>query len=114
MTDHQRSPQHKKAMVTRSGIKVPKLIRSVLATGIIFLLIMSLLRVALYLSFSKQGNHFGDLLPAFVLGFRFDCRYVGILLVILLISGSFPALHPLRSQAGKRWAIFLTSLAAFL
>ena len=101
-------------MVTRSGIKIPKLIRSVLATGIIFLLIMSLLRVALYLSFSKQGNHFGDLLPAFGLGFRYDCRYVGILLVILLISGSFPALHPFRSNTGKRWAIFLISLAGFL
>jgi phosphoglycerol transferase MdoB-like AlkP superfamily enzyme len=101
-------------MVTRSGIKVPKLVRSVLATGIIFLLIMSLLRVALYLSFSKQGNHFADLLPAFGLGLRYDCRYVGILLVILLISGSFPALHPFRTNTGQRWAIFLASLAAFL
>jgi len=101
-------------MVTRTGIKVPKLIRSVLATGIIFLLIMSLLRTALFLSFSKQGNHFGDLLPAFWLGVRFDLRYVGILSAILLISGSIPPLHPFRSKAGRKLSLFLTGLAGFL
>jgi len=101
-------------MLRRSGIKIPKLIRSVFATGIIFLLIMSLLRVVMYLSFSKQGNSFGDIFPSFILGVRFDLRYVSILTLLLLIVGSFSALHPTKSRTGKRVALFLTGLAGFL
>ena len=75
---------------------------------------MSLLRMGLYLFFSRQGNSFGNLLPAFILGLRFDLRYVCILLLLLLITGSFPVLHPIQRVPGRRWALFLTGLAGFL
>jgi len=101
-------------MGTKAGIKIPKLIRLIFAMGIIFLLIMSLLRLFLFLSFNKQGHSFADLLPAFGLGLRFDLRYVGILCVLLLITGSFPFLHPFRRPGGRKWAIFLMGLAGFL
>ncbi len=101
-------------MGTKAGIKIPKLIRLIFATGIIFLLIMSLLRLFLFLSFSKQGHTFSDLLPAFGLGLRYDLRYVGILCVFWLITGSLPFLHPYRKPAGRKWAIFLSGLAGFL
>src|SRR6187399_2104204 len=101
-------------MGTKAGIKIPKLIRLVFATGIIFLLIMSLLRLALYWAFSKQGHTFSDLLPAFGLGVRFDLRYAGILCVLLLITGAFPFLSPFRRSSGRKWALFLLGLAGFL
>jgi len=101
-------------MGTKAGIKIPKLIRLIFATGIIFLLIMSLLRLVLFLSFSKQGHTFSDLLPAFGLGLRYDLRYAGILCALLLITGSLPFLHPYRKPAGMKWAIFLIGLAGFL
>ncbi|MDO6432455.1 sulfatase-like hydrolase/transferase [Flavitalea sp. BT771] len=75
---------------------------------------MSLLRLFLFISFNKQGHSFSDLLPAFGLGVRFDLRYVGILCVLLLITGSFPFLQPFRRPAGRKWAIFLMGLAGFL
>ena len=75
---------------------------------------MSLLRVALYFSFSKQGNHFTDVLPSFGLGLRFDLRYAGILTLALLILGMIPALNPFRTVAGRRTALFLGGLAGFL
>ena len=101
-------------MSISSWIKIPKLIRSVFATGVIFLLIMSLLRLALFLSFSRQGNHFADVLPSFVLGLRYDLRYAGILAILLLILGWFPPLNPFQRKAGKKTALFLVGLAAFL
>jgi phosphoglycerol transferase MdoB-like AlkP superfamily enzyme len=101
-------------MGTKAGIKIPKLIRLIFAMGIIFLLIMSLLRLALFLSFSKQGHSFGEMLPAFGLGLRFDLRYIGIISALLLITGSLPFLDPFRKPAGRKWTIFLIGLAAFL
>ncbi|HEY4207593.1 MAG TPA: sulfatase-like hydrolase/transferase [Puia sp.] len=90
------------------------MIRLIFVVGIIFLLIMSLLRLGLYLSFSKQGHSFSDLLSSFVLGIRFDLRYAGILCVLLLLTGSLPFLHPFRRTAGRKWAIFLIGFSGFL
>ncbi len=97
-----------------SGLKIPKLIRWIFLTGIIFLLIMTGLRAFLFASFSKQGNYLQDVVPSFILGLRYDLRYVCILCLLLLILGSFPALHPFRSSMGKRTALFIVGLAAFL
>ena len=101
-------------MLTRSGIKIPKLVRFVFSVEIIFLLIMSLLRIILFMVFSRQGNHFTDVLPSFLLGLRFDLRYTGILGALLLIIGSFPAVDPMLTASGKKLALFFTGLAAFL
>src|SRR5882762_1327318 len=97
-----------------SRLKIPKLIRWILWTGIIFLLIMSLLRIGLYYSFNKQGNHFSDIIPALLLGLRFDGRMVCILLLLLLLAGSFSFLDPFRTGRGKKTALFITGLAAFV
>jgi len=86
----------------------------IFSTGIIFLLIMSLLRLALYLSFSRQGHHFAGLLPAFGLGIRYDLRYVGILEALILITGSLPFWDPFQREGGRKWVIFLMGLAGFL
>ncbi len=101
-------------MLTRSGIKIPKLVRFIFSVEIIFLLIMSLLRVLLFLFFSRQGNHFTGVLPAFILGLRYDLRYVGILGALLLITGSFPWLDPFQTVRGRKLAFFFTGLGAFL
>jgi len=90
------------------------LIRLIFVVGIIFLLIMSLLRLGLFLFFSRQGHSFSDLLSSFVLGIRFDLRYAGILCVLLLITGSLPFLDPFRKPAGRKLTLFLIALSGFL
>jgi phosphoglycerol transferase MdoB-like AlkP superfamily enzyme len=92
---------------------IPKTVRLVFSTGIIFLLILSLLRLALFLSFSRQGHTFGAVFPAFLLGIRFDLRYVGILEVLLLILGSITALSPFNSRAGRKLTFGVITVAAF-
>jgi phosphoglycerol transferase MdoB-like AlkP superfamily enzyme len=86
----------------------------VFSTGIIFLLIMSLLRLSLYLAFPAQGHSFTGVLPSFLLGLRFDLRYVGILCLLLLLLGSLPVFQPFRTVAGRRIVLSLTAIAAFL
>ncbi|HTI08727.1 MAG TPA: sulfatase-like hydrolase/transferase [Puia sp.] len=101
-------------MLTRSGIKIPKLVRFIFSVEIIFLLIMSLLRMLLFLVFSRQGNHFAGVLSSFLLGLRYDLRYAGILGALLLIMGSFAPLDPFLKGAGRKLVLFFTGLAAFL
>jgi hypothetical protein len=95
-------------------IKVPKLIRWIFATGIIFLLLMFLLRIALFLVFSSQGNSFSGVFPSFILGLRYDIQIICIVLVLLLLAGSLPFLHPFETNRGRQTALFLTGLTAFL
>jgi phosphoglycerol transferase MdoB-like AlkP superfamily enzyme len=97
-----------------SRIKIPKLVRSVFAVSIIFLLIMSLVRVAFFYAFSRQGHSLGDVIPSFVMGLRYDLRWVGVLFLLLLLLGSIRLLDPFRSVPGRRLALFLIGLAAFL
>ena len=94
-------------------IKVPKLIRWIFATGIIFLLLMFLLRWALFLVFNRQGNTFSDAFPSFVLGSRFDIQFISIVLILLLLIGSLPFLHPFETRNGRKTAFFLTGLTSF-
>jgi Sulfatase len=104
-------------MINRSATNlpnIPKTVRLVFSIGIIFLLIMSLLRLALFISFSAQGHSFLSLLPAFLLGLRYDLRYAGIFSAVLLITGSFTFLDPFRSKAGRRWLFFLGGLAGLI
>ena len=104
-------------MLNRSATNlpnIPKTVRLVFSTGIIFLLMMSLLRLALFLAFSRQGHSWGALIPSFLLGIRYDLRYVGILDVLLLLLGILRVSDPFRSGWGRRLALGLIGIAAFL
>ncbi len=97
-----------------SALKIPKLIRWIFFSGIIFLLIMSLLRTALFLCFPKQGNHLADLVSTFVLGIRYDLREVCIVCVLLLILGSISFFDPFRTNRGEKICLFIIGLSAFV
>ncbi len=75
---------------------------------------MSGLRLALFLAFSTQGHRFTEVLPSFVLGIRFDLRYVGILALLLLLLGSLPFLDPFDTKAGRRVSMTLMGIGSFL
>ena len=93
---------------------IPKTVRLVFSTGIIFLLIMSGLRLALFLAFPTQGHRLTGVLSSFWLGIRFDLRYAGILALFLFLCGSVPFLDPFRTKAGKRLFQTFVGIGAFL
>ncbi|MDF2190113.1 alkaline phosphatase family protein [Paraflavitalea sp. CAU 1676] len=95
-------------------IKLPALIRWILWTGFIFLILFTLMRLGLFLFFSKQGNTFGNLTNAFFLGLRFDLRTISIILLVMLLLGSLPWIHPFKSKGGKRFWTILLSVIVFL
>jgi phosphoglycerol transferase MdoB-like AlkP superfamily enzyme len=82
---------------------LPRLIRWILNLGLILILLMTVMRLALYLFFPNQGNSFGDVVNAMILGLRYDLRTISIILVAILIFGSIPRLSPFRNGNRKVW-----------
>ncbi|MEO5681345.1 MAG: LTA synthase family protein [Chitinophagaceae bacterium] len=95
---------------------IPRLIRWIAAVALFFFILMFLLRVSAYLYFAPPGLQAADAIKSFWLGFRFDAREVGLLCLLLLLTGSVPALHPFTTKAGKRiaFAILATFLVAVI
>ncbi len=94
------------------GLKIPKLIRWIFWTGIIFLFLMSLLRLVFYFSFSHSGKRLGSLGRTFLLGFRFDLKMVCFLLEAMLIIGSLNRMDPFHSSIGRKAEFILLGIAS--
>jgi phosphoglycerol transferase MdoB-like AlkP superfamily enzyme len=88
--------------------------RWLLLIAVVFLVLMSIDRFALYFAFKSPLQHISHMLPAFWMGVRYDIRDVGILSVFLLIIGAIPFLNPFQSRVGKIvWFTLLWILAIF-
>src|SRR5688500_3938173 len=81
--------------------RLPRLIRWICWIGLVYLVLFTLLRFALFLSFSRQGYSFGDVTDAFFLGLRYDLRMISIMMLVLLLAGNIPPLNPFRSRKAK-------------
>ncbi|MHA4844265.1 LTA synthase family protein [Flavitalea antarctica] len=73
----------------------------------ILLLLMTVMRLALYLFFPNQGNSFSSVGKALVLGLRYDLRTVATVLITILVFGSIPRLSPFRTGNHKTWLTLL-------
>ena len=90
-----------------------KLDKWVIRTGLVFVLLMTLMRVIFYFFFNNQGNAMNNLVPTFFLGLRFDFRSASMLLLPVFLLARFSRLNPFISQRAKRgWMIYwgITSL----
>ncbi len=76
-----------------------------LILGICFLFIMSLSRIATGFVFKAPASEIGSNFSAFFLGFRYDLRYVGIVMMLVFIIGLFKKTNPFHSNKGKSWII---------
>lgn len=94
-------------------LKVPRYIQWLVLLLLIFLVLMSLLRLGLVLKF-KPHMPFAALLPSFALGLRYDLRMIGIAIMLLFLIGSIKFLHPFQTKAGYRLAFALWSVFCFV
>ncbi|MEQ1796693.1 MAG: sulfatase-like hydrolase/transferase [Lacibacter sp.] len=94
---------------------MPPTSRWVLKLFFFFMLLFSLMRVLTFFTFRPDTISFADAIPSFLMGMRFDLRWVSILLAPLLLAGSFPQLSPFRSSKHRRfWIIYLVVMSSFL
>ena len=79
------------------------------------MLLFSIMRVLTFFTFRPDSISFAEAIPSFLMGMRFDLRWVSILLAPLLLAGSFPKLSPFRSSKHRRfWIIYLVVMSSFL
>lgn len=101
-----------------SKLKIPRYIQWLFLTGIIFIVLMSLLRLSFVLAFRSPSTASVDLTGAYFLGLRFDLRMVCIVSLVFFILGNIPGLHPLDKKWGKRisfwiWVLVIIVFALF-
>jgi phosphoglycerol transferase MdoB-like AlkP superfamily enzyme len=88
--------------------KIPKLIRWIIWTGFTFLVLFTIMRLGLFILSDQQSYGLSKLGGSFFLGLRYDLRMISWLLIVMLILGSVPVLHPFTGKRGKKfWMIFL-------
>ena len=87
-------------------LKVPRNIQWLIINGIIFLLIMTVLRLAFVLTFHNI-SYLSGLLPSFILGLRYDLRIVCIVAMLIFLFGLIKPLQPFHRTKGKRGAFIL-------
>ena len=97
---------------------LPKTIRWTLLLGMSFLIIMSLLRFTFVKSFSAPVSSDNNLTASYILGFRYDLRYVTIVMMITLLFSYIKPFNPFDKKLGKQiavvtWILFSTLLLFF-
>ena len=97
---------------------LPKTIRWTFYSGFVFLIIMSLLRFTFANRFAAPISSDNDLTASYILGFRYDLRFVAIIMMIILILSYIKPLDPFTKKLGKNiailfWMIFCTLLLLF-
>ena len=83
--------------------KIPKTIHWVISLAGIFITIFTIFRFATYFAFKPDGLSFGDLFPSFLLGVRFDLRWIAIILLPIIIMSLSAKFSPFYSSKNKKW-----------
>ncbi len=86
--------------------RIPRLVRWILSVQLLFLVVMTFFRFLFYFKYNPAGKVFSG--SAFLMGLRFDVKFICILGVTMLVFCSLPFLNPLRNSAAKKiWNVLL-------
>src|SRR6266513_6044851 len=91
-----------------------RLLRWTLSVGLFFLLLMTILRIVFFIYFRHLHLSWNESFPSFILGLRFDLRIVCVLMVVLLVAGSFRPLNPFESTKAKKIWFWILGVLTFL
>ncbi len=94
--------------------KIPKTLLWVANLLVIFLLIFTLFRLATFLAFRPRSISFGEVIPSFLMGIRYDLRWIAIILIPVVIASAFPRLSPFYSSRNKKWWSWYLAIVTFI
>lgn len=94
--------------------KIPKTLLWVFNLLLIFLLIFTLFRVAMFVAFRPHGISFGDVIPSFLMGIRYDLRWIAIILLPIVLASAYPPLSPFYSSRNKKWWTWYLAIITFI
>ncbi len=95
---------------TRLPGTIPLTIQWLLMLWLIYVVIFTLLRVSTVFLFIPANVTIQSLLPSFWLGFRFDAKWISIILLPIAILSIYPKFSPFYSQRNKKfWSYYLAT-----
>lgn len=94
--------------------KIPKTILWVINLLIIFFFIFTLFRLVTYFAFEPHYLSFPDLIPSFFMGIQYDLRWIGIILLPIVVISMSPRLSPFYSSQNKKWWTWYLAIITFL
>src|SRR5215218_6064106 len=98
-----------------SAYRIPRTLLWVLNVFAVYALLFTTFRLLTLLLFHPAGEQPSGILSAFLLGFRFDLRWISILLLPIVTAGIFPRLSPYSSERNKQlWTWYLAVTTFFV
>jgi phosphoglycerol transferase MdoB-like AlkP superfamily enzyme len=98
-------------MLTR--YKIPKTILWVINLLVIFFVIFTLFRLATYFAFKPRSMSIGDIIPSFLMGIRYDLRWIAIILLPIVVVSMRPECSPFYSARNKKWWTWYLAIITF-
>ncbi|MBK8953401.1 MAG: sulfatase-like hydrolase/transferase [Chitinophagaceae bacterium] len=95
-------------------LKIPKTILWVINLFIIFLLIFTLFRLGTFIGFRPKNFSLIDVLPSFLLGLRYDARWIALILLPVILVSHIPRLSPFFSSRNKKWWTWYLAVVTFI
>lgn len=94
--------------------KIPKTILWVVNLMVIFFVIFTLFRLATFFAFAPRRISFSEILPSFLLGVRYDLRWIAIILLPIVLISMRPKWSPFYSARNKKWWTWYLAIITFL
>ncbi|MEO6220707.1 MAG: sulfatase-like hydrolase/transferase [Ginsengibacter sp.] len=103
-------------MILRAKIPktVPLTIQWLLVLWLIYVLIFTLFRVSTVFLFRPSGITFSSLLPSFWLGFRFDVKWISMILLPIALLSVYAKFSPFFSERNKRWWSYYLAIVTLI
>ena len=100
-------------MIVKAKIpgSVPLTIKWIAMLWLIYLLIFTILRIATVVLFIPADTDVISLLPSFGLGFRYDAKWISIILLPITVLSVYPRFSPFHSEKNKRWWSYYLAFA---
>ena len=94
-------------------LKIPKTLLWVVNLFLIFLFVFTVFRFATYFEFKPKDLGFRELLPSFILGIRYDLRWIAIILLPIVVISLVPTFSPFYSARNKKWWTWYLAIVTF-
>lgn len=96
------------------SLKISKTVHWVLRLFFILFLIFTLFRIATYIAFHPLHFTWADLMPSFLMGVRYDLRWISIILLPIIVISLDQKFSPFYSERNKKWWTWYLSIITFL
>lgn len=84
-------------------LRVPKTIQWVVNLFLIFMLIFTLFRISTFIAFKPREISTWQSWPSFLLGARYDARWISLILLPIALLSVLPNFSPYFSNRNKKW-----------